>query len=286
MKRRDFLVTAAAAAGTASMAGCASRRPEDRDVDESVAVLVDLTRCIGCRLCEHVCAEANGLPAPEYDGATVNETVRQTSPTRLQVVNRYETSRGNVFVRRQCMHCVEPACAAACLTKALLKTEEGPVIWREDHCMGCRYCMVSCPFDVPKFEYDSPVPRIQKCRMCYERLQEGERPACVENCPAGALTFGRRGELLETARGRIYQNPDRYVTHIYGEHEAGGTGWLYLSPVDFDELGFPTRVGDESYPETTRDFLTAVPVVLTVLPAFLMGLRQASARDGDNGEEH
>ncbi len=264
-----------AAAGATSLAGCASapRRPEE--AGEDLAVLVDLTQCAGCRMCEFACAEANDLPEPDYDEKTVDEVRRDTSEKQYQLVNRFETSAGEVYARRQCMHCLEPACAAACLTKALLKTEEGPVIWRSDKCMGCRYCMISCPFDVPKFEYHSAVPRIQKCTMCWERLRRGEQPACVENCPAEALTFGPRDELLEVARSRIYRNPGDYVSHIYGEHEAGGTSWLYLSPVPFEELDFPTHLDDTSYPELTRDFLTAVPVVLTVWPAFLLALRRA-----------
>ncbi len=173
MNRRTFLKVGAAA-GATSLAGCASAPRNPGQVDEDLAVLVDLTKCAGCRMCEFACAEANGLPEPviEDDAAEVR---RDTSATQWQVVNRFETSKGDVFVRRQCMHCVEPACAAACLTKAMLKTDEGPVIWREDKCMGCRYCMISCPFDVPKFEYNSAVPRIQKCRMCWERVTQGER---------------------------------------------------------------------------------------------------------------
>jgi ferredoxin len=155
------------------------------------------------------------------------------------------------------------------------KTPEGPVIWREDKCMGCRFCMISCPFEVPKFEFDSPNPEIRKCDMCFERLQEGEKPACVANCPTGALTFGKRPELLEEGRRRIYAEPGRYLHHIYGEHEAGGTSWLYLSPVPFEELGFPMHIGTTPYPEYTREFLYAVPLVLTVVPPFLLAMAKA-----------
>ncbi len=278
MDRRNFLLMTAAA-GATSLAGCASAPRSAADTDEDYAVLVDLTQCAGCRMCEFSCAETNDLPEPDYEEKTVDDIQRDTSDKQWQVVNRFETSAGEVYVRRQCMHCVEPACAAACLTKALVKTDEGPVIWRSDKCMGCRYCMISCPFDVPKFEYHSAVPRIQKCRMCWERLEQGEKPACVENCPAEALVFGRRSELLEVARERIYRNPGDYVSHIYGEKEAGGTSWLYLSPVPFEELDFPTNLDTTSYPELTRDFLTAVPVVLTVWPAFLLALRRANMTD-------
>ena len=200
------------------------------------------------------------------------------------MVNRFETDVGEVYVKRQCMHCETPACAAACLTKALHKTDEGPVVWRASKCLGCRYCMMACPFDVPKFEYNSAVPRILKCRMCLERLRDGEVPACVENCPAEALTFGKRGELLEIARQRIYQNPGDYVSHIYGEHEAGGTNWLYISPVPFDQLGFRTDLDTTAYPEFTRDFLTSVPIVLTLWPAFLLALRQATRPEAESSE--
>jgi Fe-S-cluster-containing dehydrogenase component len=192
------------------------------------------------------------------------------------VVNRHETSRGDVYVRRQCMHCLQPACAAACLTKAMAKTEEGPVVWNADKCMGCRFCMISCPFDVPKFEYDSANPRVLKCGMCWERLEEGELPACVKACPMKALTFGPRSELLEEARRRFYEAPDRYVHHIYGEHEAGGTSMLYLASVPFEQLGFRTDLGTTPYPDLTRGFLYSVPFILTVAPPFLLALSKAS----------
>lgn len=142
--------------------------------------------------------------------------------------------------------------------------------------MGCRFCMVSCPFDVPKFEYDSPVPRIQKCTMCWDRVSEGAPPACVESCPMGALTFGSRSELLEEARHRIYTEPDRYVHQIYGEHEAGGTGYLYLAAVPFEQLGLRTDLATTPYPALTREFLYGVPVVLTLVPPFLVALNRAS----------
>jgi Fe-S-cluster-containing dehydrogenase component len=211
---------------------------------------------------------------------------RGTSPDRLTVVRAYDTERGRVTVKRQCMHCLQPACGAACLTAAMKKTPEGPVIWRENKCMGCRFCMISCPFDVPKFEFDSPNPQIRKCDMCVGRLQKGEKPACVTNCPTGALTFGTRVELLEEARQRIYTQPDRYVHHIYGEHEAGGTSFLYLAPVPFEQLGFPTHLDVAPYPTYTREFLYAVPLVLTVLPPFLFAMARSRSRGAVAETEH
>lgn len=272
--RRTFLGLAGLVAlGPARPPSEAEAAPSD---DDAWAVLVDTTRCMGCRSCVAACAEAHDLPGPAGYQAS-------TSTAALSVIDRHETDDekvdiGNVFVKRQCMHCLQPACAAACLTKALIKTEEGPVVWRASKCMGCRYCMVSCPFDVPKFEYDSPVPRIAKCDLCAQRLVGGELPACVEACPMEALTFGRRRELLFEAHRRIAEDPGLYVDHVYGEHEAGGTSVLYLSALPFGELGLPERLGEESYPSLTKEFLYGVPVVLTLVPAFLLALSNATRR--------
>jgi len=213
---------------------------------------------------------------------------RETSADRWTVVSQHLTSVGEVTAKKQCMHCLQPACTAACLTKAMVKTREGPVVWRESKCMGCRFCMVSCPFDVPKFEYDSAVPKIQKCRLCWERLVEGKRPACVDACPAEALMFGTRSELLDIARQRIAEQPNEYVHHIYGEHEAGGTSWLYLSKAPFAEIGFRTDLGTVAYPNYPREFLYAVPFVLTVVPPLLLAISRAQASEkegaGTEGE--
>ncbi len=241
---------------------------------ERMGVLVDTTRCIGCRMCEYACASANDLPEPEADVDLGEE--RETTPTQWSVVRRYQTDEGPVTVKRQCMHCLQPACASACLTMAMNKKSSGAIAWDGDKCMGCRYCMISCPFDVPKFEYHSANPRIGKCVMCWERVEEGKVPACVENCPAQALQFGKRNELLKEARKRIYGDPEKYVDHIYGEHEAGGTSFLYIASVPFEQLGFPANIGTTAYPNATREFLYAVPVVLTLLPPLLLGLHRAT----------
>ena len=204
---------------------------------------------------------------------------RNTSEKQWTLVNKFEVNEEEIFVKKQCMHCNQPACATACPTKALIKTEEGPVIWRGDKCMGCRFCMVSCPFDMPKFEYDSPNPKIQKCRMCFERLQEGEEPVCVSECPEEGIVFGKRRDLIKEARKRIYENPDLYHDHIYGEHEVGGTGYLYLSSVHCEQIGMRTDLGSTPYPEYTKTFMYSVPVVLTLWPAFLLALNKATKRD-------
>ena len=275
MNRRIFLKTMGFASGSL-LAAQAVKAGEPNGIGTLVGVLVDETRCIGCRMCEMACAKAHGLPEPELSDKTVFESQRTTTPDQLTVINRFKTEESRFFAKKQCMHCAQPACATACLTRAMYKTKEGPVIWREDKCMGCRYCMLSCPFDIPKFEYNSVNPKIRKCDLCWDRLQEGKQPACVEVCPARVMLFGKRSDLLETARARIYQNPDKYFHHIYGEHEVGGTGWLYISAIPFDQLAFKTDLDTTAYPELTKQFLYSDPLIYLFWPAMLLALHKAT----------
>lgn len=282
MDRRDFVKTLGII-GASTLPGQALGAEEVQNDKEFVGILVDTTRCVGCQSCTEACAEANGLPEPDLD-AIDEDKIRNTSDKQWTLINRIEVDDEEIFVKKQCMHCNQPACATACPTQALLKTEEGPVIWRADKCMGCRFCMISCPFEMPKFEYDSPIPKIQKCRMCFEKLQAGEEPACVEACPEEAIVFGTRRELIDEARTRIYTNPGDYVHQIYGEHEVGGTGYMYLSAVPFEKLGFRTDLGSTPYPEYTKTFLYSVPIVLTLFPAFLLAVNQATKREDKDAE--
>ncbi len=282
--RRNFFKVLGVTGATFAFGDEAKAKPSDEEITEFKAVLYDSTRCVGCQTCEISCAEAHNLPEPQ-DAPEVG-VIRKTDETRRTVVNVYDTSKGEVYVKRQCMHCNQPACASACLTQAMHKTEEGPVIWREDKCMGCRYCMVSCPFDMPKFEYHSANPKIQKCTMCFERLQEGKLPACVENCPAEALVFGTRRELIAEANKRIAENPDTYYNHIYGETEAGGTSFLYLSPVPFEELGFNTKIQNSSYPALTKGFLYSVPSVFVLWPMILLGIQDATKNNNKKPDDN
>jgi Fe-S-cluster-containing dehydrogenase component len=168
MDRRDFLKT---------LGVMGAARAEESGADtELMGILVDTTRCMGCQTCEEACAEANNLPEPALEDPSAN---RQPDTNQFSVITLHDTDVGEVYVKKQCMHCNQPACASACLTKAMLKTEEGPVIWREDKCMGCRFCMISCPFDIPKFEYDSPVPKIRKCTMCWSRFPKSVNAPCA-----------------------------------------------------------------------------------------------------------
>ena len=290
MKRRTFL----SLLGAGGLAAVLPKEAESAPVSgfhghpDAVGVLHDSVRCIGCRKCEAGCQKANDLPMPQdykkpakpFDDLTVLDEKRRTHFQQYTVVNKYESKSGKVvFKKFQCNHCQEPACASACFVKAFVKTPEGPVIYKPNLCVGCRYCMIACPFYVPTYDYDSVLnPLVYKCTMCKTtRLDKGLLPGCVEACPKDALTFGKRSDLIKLAHKRILDNPGVYVDHIYGESEAGGTNWLYLSPVDHGELDQP-ELGKTSAPELTSGALGSVAMVAGVWPVLLGGAYFISKR--------
>jgi len=292
MNRRIFLGTVGAISGAVLVPGVrkAFASTEFEGYPNSFGVLTDLTACVGCRSCEKACNEANELPEPDrpFDDGSVFQEMRAPTPKAYTVVNRYENPRDPdkpIFRKVQCNHCKEPACLTSCPIHAYTKTPEGAVEYNPDLCFGCRYCMTACPFNVPAYDYWSALePRIRKCTMCLPRIREGKATACAEACPTGALTFGKREELLTIARKRIADNPGKYVDHIYGEKEVGGTNWIYIAGVPFDQLGFPTNLPNRPLIEETKGFLSAVPVVLTAWPA-LFGTIYAALRHRDGLDE-
>jgi len=251
----------------------------------SKGMLVDLSKCIGCRACQAACKQWKELPAE----TTHNHGSYQNPPTlsgqtwTLITFNEVEyNGKFNwVFAKRQCMHCEHPACASACTVGALHKTEDGPVTYDTSKCIGCRYCQYACPFDVPKFEWDQTLGLIGKCDFCADRQAEGLEPACAKACPTGALTFGDRQELLVEAKKRIALQPNKYVDHIYGEHEAGGTSYLYLSSVPFALLGFPA-VGKEVIPRYAETVMRQTPTVALGVAAVASGLYWIIKRRQEN----
>lgn len=256
---------------------------------DSYGVLVDLSRCVGCRSCEAACNREQGLPEPEtpFNDESVFEVgehghPRRTDATAYTVVRRYDFPGENhpLFRKIQCNHCLEPACLTSCFVNAYTKTPEGAVIYNPDVCVGCRTCMIACPFYIPTFKYSSGLhPRIMKCIFCYDtRLKDGKAPACVEACPQEALVFGKRDELIKKGRRRIEKNRDLYQDHIYGEFEAGGTSWLYLSPVPFEEVGFDPNISHQPVLDGVKGFLGIVPMVLTIWPALFAGFHLLATR--------
>ncbi len=216
----------------------------------SKALLYDATLCIGCKLCERACAEHNQLP---YDDRTAAENYQ--SAHKYTVV----LTRGDKFMRRLCMNCEDPACASVCPVGALHKTAAGPVIYDENRCMGCRYCMVACPFGVPKYEWHKVLPKVQKCTMCPDRVAVGKPTACAEICPTGATKFGEREELINEAQQRLRDSPDKYVKHIYGLNEVGGTSVLLLSGVPFEGFGYRADLSQDPLPILTYRVLSRIP---------------------------
>lgn len=280
MNRRRFLTLLGSAGLTAAVSTTATANAAGHATfpgyKDSLGVLHDTTRCIGCRKCEQGCNTVNKLPAPKepFDDLTVLDTKRRTTPNNWTVVNKYNVAglHSPVFAKIQCNHCLEPACASACFVKAFKKNPDGSVTYDGSICVGCRYCMVACPFNVPTFDYDEPYnPLIQKCTMCHPLLEQGKLPGCVQACPKDALTFGKRTDLLRIARERLYKNPDRYVDHIYGEHEMGGTQWMYISGVPFSQVGMNEDLGTKPAPEYTAGALGAVPMVVGIWPLLLTG---------------
>ena len=282
INRRDFMKTVGLAGATLTF-GKSVGSPQQDETTELYGMLYDSTLCIGCQNCEFSCAGEHGLDDPT--DAPELGVVRKADTDHRTVVNLYETSQGEAYITSQCMHCNQAACVTACLTQALHKTKTGPVVWREGKCMGCRYCMLSCPFDSPKFEYNKTNPKIVKCTMCAERQKEGKEPACVEGCPMGAITFGKRSDLIKEARKRIHDDPDFYYDHIYGEHEAGGTGWMYIAGVPMNELGFKTDIQKKSYPSLTKGFIGSIAPVDILLPGVLLGIYAATKSIREEGEE-
>jgi formate dehydrogenase iron-sulfur subunit len=230
-------------------------------------ILVDVTKCTGCEGCVAACVAANGLDPrrSEVDRVTSRDGL---SANRLVTVTEVDDGR---FARKSCMHCVEPSCVSACLVGALSKTEQGPVVYDGTKCIGCRYCMLACPFHVPRYEWAETTPYVKKCDMCFERLERGGQPACVEACPHEALTFGARDELLRMAHGRISEHPGRYIDHVWGEEEFGGTSVLYLSDVDLTSLDWPESP-QVPIPHLTEPLIASTPFIGSGVALGLLGV--------------
>lgn len=253
-RRSLFKGLAAAATLTLIPTTAAEARPKRTAPDDAVGLLYDTTRCIGCKACVVACKEANQRPADVdgYGGGLYDAPEGLNEYTK-NVIQLYRDDGANEYsyVKKQCMHCVDPACVGACMLGALQKGKFGIVSYDAGLCVGCRYCEAACPFNVPKFEWSKKAPKIVKCELCRDRLAEGKQPACTEVCPRGAVIYGRYADLLADARARLAAEPGKYVSRIYGERELGGTQVLYLSHVPFEHLGFHFA-DEQSVPHTQQ----------------------------------
>jgi len=239
---------------------------------ENACILNDVTLCIGCEECVAACKEINHLPAEDPPPRVGRSKSGLTATRWTSIVRRPEGAN----VRIQCRHCLHPACVSVCPVGALQKTPEGPVIYDKWVCMGCRYCMMACPYGIPHYEWNSINPSVRKCILCYEQLAAGriDAPACVRECPKEATIFGSREAMLAEARRRIGAEPEKYIDHIWGEHEVGGTSVLYISHVDLSFLAWqdPKWLGREPLPDLTWAALRKVPVEFLGMGALMTGI--------------
>lgn len=241
----------------------------------SKGVLYDAVRCIGCRACQVACKQANQLPMEKtvnLGGLENPQRLTAKTFTRLRFVETEQAGKLLwTYAKLQCMHCQHPACAAACPVGALAKNSDGPVTYDEQKCIGCRYCMVSCPFEIPGYQWESTTPWVRKCTFCADRQSAGLQPACVSTCPTDALKFDERDKLLTEAHQRITSAPGAYFDHIYGESELGGTSWMYLSPVSFETLGFKAY-DSEPVDRNVKRAMDAVPYALLGVAVLMTGM--------------
>jgi len=254
-----------------------------------IGILTDITKCIGCNECVAACKRTYGL------GRDVPRRWQKTDGLSAKNWTSIIRLPGDRYVRKQCMHCLDPACVSVCLVGALQKTEEGAVIYDAKKCIGCRYCILSCPFGVPRYDWDEPVPYVRKCILCYERVKNGEKPACVQACPTEATIFGERDELLKEAKRRIADNPGKYQNCVYGEKELGGTCVMYLSDIDLSFLSYGKKATRDPMPPRTENVLELVPLEFCGTGVVLGGLcwffnrrnRVQSEQRGEvEGKEH
>lgn len=243
---------------------------------ESFAILTDTTLCTGCETCVHACKQEYQL-GPDRPWRW-RRKIDDLSSTRFCTIIRQP---GNVFVRQQCRHCHEPACASACIVGALKKEKTGAVTYDPERCMGCRYCMMACPFGVPRYSWEEVVPLVTKCILCHPRIKEGKQPACTEACPYGATIFGTRADMIAEANRRIESSPGKYYTppgatepRLYGYDDVGGLSVLYLSNISLDFYPFVWRpnLGSEPLPALTWAALSKVPPVVVGVAATMSGI--------------
>lgn len=263
ISRRGFLKLAGVSLGAMALPATPGKaKAAPGNTGSSVSMLYDSKKCVGCRACQTACKRRSNLPY-ESGASGLHEEPIDLSADTWTLIKLYRGEEGTSFVKNQCMHCIDPACVSVCPVVALEKQENGPVIYHADRCIGCRYCMAACPFGIPKAQWSSTLPLIQKCDFCADRITQGDEPACSEVCPTGALIFGKREEMLATAHNRLAEDTG-YFQHVYGETEAGGTAMLYISDLKYASLGFP-ELDSYALPSLDWPYMKAVPAVIAVM---------------------
>lgn len=322
MKRRDFLKASLGGSAALLGSGVAQARGNLEPAEDAIGMLFDSTLCIGCKACVSKCKEVNGMPPVALGEETQWDAARDLSAQTLNVIKVYQEGEGSqkdrikdgfAFEKRSCMHCVDPGCVSVCPVTAMRRdAKTGIVTHHPDVCIGCRTCMVGCPYNVPQFDYDNPFGQIHKCQMCNQagvsRIDNGQMTGCAEVCPTGATLFGSRKALLAEAQRRMtlkagesysyprgdVRAPDShqeklvpaYQQHIWGEKEAGGTNVMHISSIPFDKLGMPP-LEDRSYAsisETVQHTLYSYLALPAVALAGLVHVVRRNTGDDEGGD--
>jgi len=246
-------------------------------------ILTDVTKCIGCERCVEGCVRQHKLPADypmKFKADDGLSGYRYTSIVKTPGPKPGEWR----MVRRQCMHCEDASCASVCLVSAFDKNPDGSVSYNADKCIGCRYCMLGCPFSNIRYQYDNPIPFVAKCKMGEECRVEGGMLACTTACPTGATVYGPRESLLKEAKRRIKENPDLYIDHVYGEHDFGGTNVMYISDVPIEDvINMPSAkeleamrvpsLTHKSIPELLHAWVIVTPIQFFAVAGSLFGIK-------------
>ncbi|WP_207062109.1 hydrogenase 2 operon protein HybA [Motiliproteus sp. SC1-56] len=321
MNRRDFLKVAGSGALIATASSTVEARGNKEPLPNAVGMLYDSTLCIGCRACVYKCKEVNDMPSVVRDNEVQWDQAEELSGDTLNIIKAYKHGTGETknsatdgfaFIKRNCMHCVDAGCVSVCPVSAMIKDPEtGIVSHNPDACIGCRYCVAACPYNVPKYEYDEAFGQIQKCQLCnqkgVERISKGQNPGCVEVCPTGANIFGTREELLAEAKRRLAMTPGEeysfplervgstythrakaaaYHPHIFGESEGGGTQVMVIAGMEHTKLGLPD-LPERSYAsmsETVQHSIYGGMLAPAGLLAGLLYFARRNTKHDDEGE--